>query len=130
MSSLSLTHSTQRPSNNKRLGLGGSGARDSGPTDLFLLPSLSRGLLLLFLPRARDTSPNPSLGHALHDNPPTKPTHVHVNKHDIASRASGQRRVFSSRCAIFVRDGRRDGSAACFDKSYCRCFYGCEDERC
>jgi len=92
-------------------------------SDLFLL--LGRGL---FLPRTRDTSLNPTLGHTLHDNSPAKPTHVHVHKHDIASCASGKRSVFSSRGSIFVRDGRGDGSTTCFDESYCRCFYRCEDE--
>jgi len=109
-----------------------SAINDSGLTrvlgtlqDLFLLPG--RGL---FLPSTRDTSLNPSLGYALHDNSPAKPTHVHVHKHDIASRASGKRGILSSRCPIFVRDGRGDGSTACFDESYRRCFDRCEDERC
>ena len=82
-----------------------------------------------FLPRALNTSLGPRLRHTPHNNPPTKPTHVHVHEHDIARGVRGKRRVFSGRSAVFVRDGRGDGRPACLDESHCGCFYCCEDER-
>lgn len=127
-----LTHRNgpQPPPLQQHLTDSGGLSDDSSLHLIFFRAAASLLLLLPLLPRVRDTSPHPRLGHTLHDDAPPEPAHVHVHKHDVASRAPGQGRVFASRRTVFVRHGRGDGCPARLDQSYRGGFYRGEDECC